>query len=238
MEVTNLFSKGADILKTNYLVAVPLVAVGIIVSILSYAAVGGAVAGGMMGMGGGINLGAILGAAFLISIIGGLLNFAGAAMTYIVAEDAIAGKVDLNKGLQRTLDNIANILITSIILVVVMIVLAITIIGPVIALYLLMFSIVIVSLEKQSPVDSLKGSFELVKANIADTIVFAVIAIVVMVVAGIIGGIFGFIPLIGGIIISPAISGTATAYVSIVLVLLYRELKPAPKKAAKKTAKK
>ena len=223
MEVIELFSKGADILKKNVVVAVPLVAVGILSAVLTITLMGGVMAGaGMMGMGGfrpGLGtLGAFMGTAVLVSLLIGLLNLIAYGMTYVMAEEAISGKADLNTGFQKTMSNIANLLVASIILgVIVFIGMILLVLPGIIAAYLLMFTLVLVMLEKQAPVAALQGSFELVKSHINETLIFAVIALVILVVAGIIGAILG--PL------SPIISGAAMAYISIVLVLLHKELK-------------
>jgi hypothetical protein len=231
MEVTDLFSNGMDVLKKNVVVAVPLIVVGVVVGVLTLVLVGSMMAGaGMMGMGtmspGALTLGAMAGAAFLVGIISGLLNLIAMGMTIVMADDAIAGKADLNAGLQKTLGNIVNLVITAILVgVIVAIGMMLLLLPGIIAAYLLMFSLVLVMLENKGPVAALQESFELVKTHVSETIVFAVIAIVVMVIAGIIGGILGVIPVVGTVILSPVISGTATAYISIVLVLLYKELK-------------
>ncbi len=222
MEVTELFSEGLEIFKKNWIIAVPLVVVEIIVGILALAIMGSMVAGsGMMGTSGfQPNLaafGAFMGAAFLFMIIAGVLRLIAYGMTYVMADDAVAGTADLNSGLQKTLGNIVNLLITSIILGVIVFIGMIFLVLPgLIAAYLLMFSIILVMLENKGPVDALQGSFELVKANLNDTIIFAVIAIVILIIAGIIGGILG--------LLSPIITGTAAAYILVVQLLLYKEL--------------
>jgi hypothetical protein len=222
MVVTELFSKGFDIFKKNWIIAVPLVVVEIIMGILALAIMGSMVASsGMIGMSGFepnlAAIGAFMGAAFLFGIIAGILRLIAYGMTYVMADDAIAGTADLNSGLQKTLGSIVNLLITSILIGVIVFIGMIFLVLPgMIAAYLLMFSLILVMLENKGPVEALQGSFELVKANLNDTIVFAVIAIVIMIITGIIGGILG--PL------SPIISGAATAYILMVQLLLYKEL--------------
>ncbi len=222
MEVTEMFSGGLDVFKKNWIIAVPLVVVEIIGGILALAVMGSMVASsGMMGMSGFepnlAAIGAFMGAAFLIGIIIGILRLIAYGMTYVMAADAISGVADLNSGLQKTLGSIVNLLITSILIGVIVFIGMIFLILPgLIAAYLLMFSIILVMLENKGPVEALQGSFELVKANLNDTIVFAVIAIVILIITGIIGGILG--PL------SPIISGVATAYILTVQLLLYKEL--------------
>ncbi|RMF88771.1 MAG: hypothetical protein D6733_07845 [Methanobacteriota archaeon] len=230
MEVTELFSKGLDVFKKNPVIAVPLIAVGVIIGVLTLALVGGMMAGiGMMGMGGmspGAGFGAIMGVGLLIVVIGGLLNLTAMGMTYVMADDALAGQADLNTGLQKTLGNIVNLLIASILLAVIIgIGFMLLFLPGLILAYLLMFTLPLVVLDNKGPVAALQESFELVKNNISETIVFAVIAAVIMFIAKIIGGILGLIPLLGVVLISPIVSGAAGAYISIVLVLLYKELK-------------
>jgi hypothetical protein len=223
MEVTELFSEGLEIFKKNWIIAVPLVVVEIIVGILALAVMGSMVASsGMMGVSGfEPNLaafGALMGAAFLFGIISGILKLIAYGMTYVMADDATSGTANLNSGLQKTLGSVVNLLITSILLGVIVFIGMIFLVLPgMIAAFLLMFSIILVMLENKGPVEALQGSFELVKANLSDTIVFAVIALVILIIAGIIGGILG--PL------SPIISGAATAYILMVQLLLYKELR-------------
>jgi uncharacterized membrane protein len=229
MEVTELFSEGADVLKRNVIIAGPLVTVGIITGLLTMVFIGGMAAGtGMMGTGmmtSAFSLGAMMGGAFLLLIINGLLNLIAMGMTYVMASEAIGGKADLNSGIEKTLGNIVNLFIASILLgIIVFIGMLLLFLPGLIAAYLLMFSLVLVMLDNRPPVDALKESFELVKSNISETIVFAVIAVVVMFVAGIVGSILGVIPLLGSLILTPIVTGTAMAYISTVLVLLYRGL--------------
>ncbi len=222
MEISNMFSEGLEIFKKNPIIAVPLVVVEIIVGILALTIMGSMVASsGMMGMNGFepnlASIGAFMGAAFILGILSGILKLIAYGMTYVMADDAIAGATDLNSGLQKTLGNIANLLITSILVgVIVFIGMVFLVLPGLIAAYLLMFSILLVTLENKGPVEALQGSFELVKANLNDTILFAVVAIVILIIAGIIGGILG--PL------SPIITGAATAYILIIQTLLYKEL--------------
>ncbi len=229
MDVTGLFSRGVDILKKNPVVAIPLVVVGIVMGVITTALLGGVTAGvGMMGPG-AFSLGAIgalLGAAFLVGLIGWFLDLVGMGMTFVMVDDATKGKADLNSGLQRTMGNITNLVVASILAVVIVAIGTLLLFIPgLVAAYLLMFTIPLVMLGNRGPTQALKESFDLVKSHVGDTIVFAVIAVVILVVAGIIGGIFGVIPVLGSVIIAPIISGTAMAYISIVLVLLYTELK-------------
>ncbi len=231
MEVTQLFSKGIDVLKKNPIVAVPLAMVGIIVGILTLVLVGGAVAtAGMMGLGmlkpSMGTIGALVGGALLVMIISGLLNLLAMSTTFIMADDALKGSTNLNAGIQRTLGNIVNLVVAGILVgVIVFVGMLLLVIPGLVAAYLLMFTIPLVVLDNRGAVQALKESFDLVKSNVGDTIVFAVIAIVIIAVAGIIGGIFAFLPLLGTVIISPVISGIASAYIGTVLVLFYRELK-------------
>lgn len=223
MEVTGLFSKGFEIIKKNPIIAVPLVVVEIIVGIFAVVVMGSMIAGaGMLDMSGFepkmATFGAFMGAAFLFGIITGILKLIAYGMTYIMANDATSGTAELNSGLQKTLGSIANLIITAILLgVIVFIGMIFLVIPGLIAAYILMFAIILVMLENKGPLDALQGSFELVKANLNDTIIFSVVALVIMIIAGIIGGILG--PL------SPIISGAATAYILTVQLLLYKELK-------------
>ncbi len=231
MEVTELFSKGVDVFKKNPVIAGPLIVVGIVMGAVTLALLGGAmVGGGMMGLGmmkpSMGTIGAFVGGVLVVGIIGGILNLLAMGMTYVMSNDAIDGKADLGGGIQKTTGNIVNLLVASILVgVIVFIGMILLVVPGLLALYLLMFAIPMVMLDNRSPADALKGSFDLVKSHVGETIIFAVVAIVVYAVAGIIAGIFRFIPVLGSVIISPIISGAAGAYISVVLILLYRELK-------------
>jgi hypothetical protein len=222
MEVTGLFSQGFDILKKNVVIAVPFVVVGIITSLIALVIMGSMVASmGLMSMEGftfnPAALGAMIGAGLLLMLVNWLLNTVAAGTTYVMAAEAIGGKPDLGSGFQKTLGNIVNLLITSVMFgVIVFTGMILLVIPGLIAAYLLMFSLVIVMLEDKGPIAALQGSFNVVKSNIAETIIFAVIAIVIVIVIGIIAGILG--PL------SPIINGVGMAYISIVFVLVYKEL--------------
>jgi hypothetical protein len=234
MEVSSLFSEGFDIFKKNVVIAVPFIAAGVVVSVITIALMGSVIAGmGMMG--GGMfgaeeftfspaALGAFLGAGLLLMIISWLFNTFASGMTYTMASEARGGEADLNSALQKTLENALNLLITSVLIGVITLILLITIIGPIIAGFFMVFSLVIVMLESKGPVAAISGSINLVKSHIVETLIYAVIAIVIYVVAGIVGGILGIIPVLGWIV-SSVVSGAVLAYLSIVLVLLYLEMK-------------
>ncbi len=204
MEVTELFTKAFEIFKKNWIIAIPLVAANIIGSIIALVLIGSMAAGmGMMAVGGmtpGIgSIGTFFLLAFVVGILGMIINLLASGMTYVMADDALKGKADLNSGLQKTMANITNLLVASILVGVIIFVGMLLLALPgIAAAYLLMFTLVLVVLDKKAPVDAMQGSFNLVKANIGDTLVFAVIALVLMFVA--------------------------SAYVSIVLVMLYKEL--------------
>lgn len=224
MEVTDLFSKGVDIFKNNPIIAGPLVGVGVISAVLSLLLVGG-MSGGMGMMPGAFSLGAMAGSLALVGIISWLLNILAMGATYVMAAEAMVGTTDINSGINKTLGNVVNLLIAGILMGVIVFIGTILLVLPgLIAAYLLMFTLVLVMVGNRDPVGALKESYEMVRANISDTIVFAIIAIVVLIAASIIGGILGVVPIIGPLVISPVISGAAMAYVIVVQVLLYQEL--------------
>jgi hypothetical protein len=223
MEVTGFFSQGFDILKRNIVIAVPFVVVGIITGLIALVIMGSMVASmGLMGMEGFTTfnpaaLGTMIGAGLLLVTLNWLLNTVAAGTTYVMAAEAIGGKPDLGSGVQKTLGNIVNLLATSILFgVIVFIGMILLVIPGLIAAYLLMFSLVIVMLEDKGPIAALQSSLNVVTSNLADTIIFAIIAIVIVIVIGIIAGILG--PL------SPIINGVGMAYISIVFVLVYKDL--------------
>ncbi len=230
MQVTEQFSKGLDILKGNMILAVPLVAAGIIGSLLSHFVIGSMNQGyGMMGMGGFdpgmFNLGTFLGAALIVWAGLWVINAFASGMTYIMADTAGAGEMDLNQAFQKVLGNIVNLLVVSFLVgLLVIIGIFLLILPGLAAAFLLMFAIPLVVLENKSPIEALQNSVSIVLANLGETIVFAIVAIVVLIITSIIGGIFSFIPFLGSLLISPLINGAAWAYVSVVLILIYKEL--------------
>lgn len=227
MEVTNLFSKGLDIFKKNPMIAVPLIAVGILVALLNHVVIGGVV-GDMGMMGPNVNmasLGALMGAAFLIGLIGMFLQLIAMGVTYVMADGSISGTGDLGGALQKALENIVDLIVASVLIgVAVFVGMMLLVLPGLAAAYLLMFAIPIVVLEKVNPLDAMKKSYTLVIANISETIVFIVIAFVLVIISGVIGAIFGFIPVLGPIILRPLITGVVMGYISLVLVILYHEL--------------
>jgi len=230
MEVTELFTDGKKILEKNIIIATPLVAVGIITSILGLVMMGTIGAGpDMMGAGGRIpnafSLGAVIGTSLFLVIMNGILNIIAIGATYVMASEAIAGRPDLNSSLARALERFGNLLVTSILMGMIVFLGTLLLFLPgLVAAYLLMFALLMVMLDGCGPLDALKGSFELVKSHIGETLVFVALALAVIFAAGLLGSLLGKIPVLGWVILQPLVSGMAMAYLNTVLVLLYREL--------------
>ncbi len=223
MEVTEHYQNGVEVFKNNPIVAVPIIGAGVLSAVIALIFIGSAAAGvSMMAMSGGTpgigSVGAIMGTVFVVAILSGIINLVAYGMTVVMADAAMAAKADLNDGLQKTIENIVDLLIAAVLVgAIVMIGMILLVIPGLIAMYLLMFTLPFVMLENKSPVSALQESFELVKANVSSTLVFAVIAFVVMMIAGIIGNLLGPLSFI--------VSGVAMAYISIVLVMLFKDLR-------------
>jgi len=228
MEVTGLFSEGFDVLKSNPVVAAPLVAAGVLIGLLRLAAGGMMLGAGLFGMGWMRNLfalGAFLGAMLLLLAVAVLLNLLATGMTYVLADQALGGKAELGVGLSRTAERLTSLLAVAVLVGVIVFVGTLLFVLPGLLLaYLLMFAILLVMLEGKGAVESLSLSINMVTGHLSETLVFAVIALVVLFVASAISALLAFVPILGVVLLSPVVSGGAAAYVNLVLVKLYREL--------------
>jgi hypothetical protein len=232
MDITGIFKNGIEVSKKNYIIFVPTIAVMLIMFVLSLSLIGGGIA--TMGlMGGGMRspagmmsaFGAMMAGAFLISIIGIILGLFAHGMTIGMAKEAIdTGSTSLGSGINIAISRFVPLLIAAIVVgIIVTIGLLLLIIPGLIAAFLLMFTFAAIIVDNIGAIEAMKKSFEIVKSHLSDAIILFIALIVVGVIFTIANMILNVIPLLGQLL-GMILMGIFAGYISVVIVMAYREL--------------
>ncbi|GAB4412449.1 MAG: hypothetical protein OHK0032_08480 [Thermodesulfovibrionales bacterium] len=232
MDIMGVLKEGIEVSRKNYIIFVPTIAVMVLISVLTLILIGsgmismGFIGGGMRSPGAMVPaFGTLMGGMLLISILGMILGLFAHGMTVGMAKEAIdAGSTSISSGINIATSRFAPLLLGAFLVgIIVAIGLMLLIIPGLIAAFLLMFTFVAIVIDSMGPVEGMKKSFEIVKSNLGDVIVLFVVIIVLGVVFGIVNMILNIIPILGQLL-GMALMGVFGGYISIVMVMVYREL--------------
>jgi hypothetical protein len=240
VDIVELFRQGFQtVTRHPILIVAPLIAqvVGAILAILFLGgAVGmGVLLGGLGGMAGGSEgmaaggLAGLIGGFVLfglgIAILTGLLSLVASGVVVVMARDALAGREPgLGPALSAVLDRLGAVVVASaLVTVLVGVGMLLFVLPGVAAMFLLMFALPAVLLDGTAPVEGLKRSVAVVRANLGPTLGFVVGAIVAIVAASIASAIVGYVPVLGHLV-SAVIFGALISYLTVVGVSLYQAL--------------
>jgi uncharacterized membrane protein len=231
MDVVEIYRRAFELFKVNYLIAAPFIAVNIIVAFLF-----SLLAGGLMMAGGTIagphappigmlGLGTVLGAAGALLLLSWVLNILAQGMAIGMSSEALSkGIAHLDSGFEVLSKKLGSLIIASILVgMAVGVGLILLIIPGLIIGFLLMFTIIALVVEDLDAIAAMKRSYQVVRANLGDAFVYAVLMIAIGIIAGIVGAIFRHVPVIGSAILSPAIDGLATGLITIAGVIFFTE---------------
>lgn len=228
MDVVGVFRESFEVSKKNYVVFAPAVAAMVLMFVLTLLLAGAAAGVGYAGRANGTmpTMGAMAGSAMLLGIIGMVVSLFAHGMMVAMAKEAIdTGATSFNSGMETAKARFVPLLIGSILVgIIVMIGAMLLVIPGLIAGFLLMFTFVLIVVEKSEPFEAIKKSFALVKAHLGDSILFIVGAIVIGIVFGIVRAILGVIPFLGqlvGMLLLAVVEG----YLSVALVRFYKDVK-------------
>ncbi len=230
MDVVEIYRRAFEIFRGNYLIAAPFIAVNIIVALLFMLLAGGLMMAGegapplgpSIGMPG---LGAVLGAALVVTLLSWVLNILAqgmvAGMSSAVISRGVTGLEDGFDVLSRKLGGliIAGVLVSM----AVGVGLVLLIIPGLVAGFLLMFTVIALVVEDLDVMAAMKRSYRVVRSNLGDAFAYAVLMVAIWIIAGIIGAVLSKVPVVGYSLLSPAVDGMASTIITIAGVLFLRE---------------
>ena len=228
MKIRNLLQEGVSIGKSNIMLFVPVLASSIVIWLLMLITMGGA---GMFMIGGAqspeamaTGVATAFGGMALVAIVGAILTMLAHGMTVVMVGKALDGQqVDLKSAWNKTLQRIVPLLLASVIVGVLFGIGMMLIVLPgLVVAFFLMFTFVAVMIDGKGAFDSIGASFTLVKSRLGDCVIFFLLLIAVGFVFGVVNVILGLIPVLGQIL-GMILSALYTGYVSILLVMAYRE---------------
>ncbi len=163
---------------------------------------------------------------FLLALIGGIISLIAEGISIIMSYEALEiDKTSLNSGITKVIQRLGSLIVAAILMsLVIGIGFFFFIIPGFIAMFFLIFTVAIVVIEDASPIEAMMKSYRVVRNNIGNTFIYVGIAVFIILIGGIIGKIFETIPLIGKLILSPALSGAIMTYLYAVLTVFYREI--------------
>lgn len=213
-------------LTKNWTLAIPPAIVSLLFMVLMVTVVGTAFATGMMGAYGGAGgLLGMLGALGAVAIVGfivlGLVGLLAHATVMASAEDAWSGRpVDLGAGFGKALACLGNLIVAAILIGLMFAVLAITIVGPIILAYFVMYTAPAIVIGGHNGVSAIGESFRVTSKTFASSIIAFLSFFLAAIVAGIVNMIFSHI--IGlNFIVAIVVGGFIYAFIALVLVRFY-----------------
>jgi hypothetical protein len=233
MDIGGILKESIYTVKNNIIIIVPTIVVSVIIAFLTLLLIGGGNASipvmgdeelgdpsAMMPAAGGL-----MGMLLVIGIISMVLGTISHGVVVAMAKEAIeTGKTSINSGINAVVGKIGHLVVAAIIVsLIVMIGIVFFIIPGLIAAFLLMFTFVGIIVKNLNAIEAMQKSFELVKANLKDSIVLFTAILVVGFLFSIASNFLNVIPLIGQLM-GLAIMGLSWGYISIVLVRAYSEL--------------
>lgn len=228
MAIRNLLQEGIAIGKQNLLVFVPVLASSIVIWLLMLITVGGA---GLFMVGGPQSPEAVAGGvatAFggmaLVAVIGAILTMLAHGMTVVMVGNALDGaQVDLKKAWNKTLERIVPLVLASVIVGVLFGIGMMLIVLPgLVVAFFLMFTFVSLMVDENTVFESISKSVGVVKSRLGDCVIFFLLLVALGFVFGVVNMILQLIPVLGQVL-GMVVSAVYTGYVSILLVMAYRE---------------
>ncbi len=243
MNILSILKDSLTISKKNPLIFVPMLVFLIIVTLLSLIFVGtmapdfaNLLEKGAASTNVGSIIGGALGGSLLIMFISMIIGLLAHGMTVAMADEAMKNeKTSLQSGWKAVTGNITPLAITAILTALIITVgMVLLVIPGVIALFLLLFAVIAVMIDKEGATSALGKSVRTVTANLGTTFILFLIMIALSVLVGLINSVFALLPILG-IVIDVAVTTFFTAYITIYLVVAYDKLEEKPKKAPEPT---
>jgi len=230
MSIVAILKESLDIVKKNPLLAVPMLALTVIVALLSLIFLGSMIpfAGGMAD--GNVSSGQAMTAAgaaisgiFIVLIISSILGLVAHGMTVAMADEAVRNeRSSLKYGFERVKERLVQILIAAVLVgLIVSVGFMLLVIPGIVVAFLLMFTFMALMIDNESAIGSIKRSVKLVTGHFGAVFVLFLVLIAMSVLVGIIDSVLGLIPILG-VILTIIFSAAYSAYVTVFLVIAFR----------------
>ncbi len=230
MDIPGIFKKSVILVKNNLTIIIPTLVISMLMSVMTFLLIGGGAATvavieeGNMDVPSTMTTG-LLSLAFLLAVISMVLGTISQGIIISMAEEAVdTGKSSIKRGLTAALAKTGQLLIAALLLSV-MVTLGIMLfyLPGLIVAFLLMFTFFGIIVGNLSAIESMKNSFLIVKNNLNNTLILFVSIVVTGILFLMVASVFTFIPVLGQII-GAALMGLFWGYISIVMVMVYKEL--------------
>ena len=224
MDVVGIYRRASEVLKENYIIAVPFIAANIILAVLSKVMLGGIMSRGFS-LFNPVAIGALLGAAGVITFLSWILNLLAQGMARGMSNEALSrGSCSFESGMDVLSRKLGGLIVASILVgIAVMVGIVLLVIPGLIIGFLLMFTIIALVVENLGAVDAMKRSYSVVRGNLGDALVYGILLIAVLIIAGIIAAILNKIPVIGSVILTPIVRGAASGLITLAGVQFFTE---------------
>lgn len=228
MDVVGIYGRAFEIFRANYIIALPFIAVNVFVALLF-----GLLAGGVMmaaeppALGEvpfGVSMGAVLGAAVAVTLLSWVLNILAQGMAVGMSSAALRGKTSVEVGLEVLGRKLGSLIVAGVLVSLaigvgfVLLILPGLIIG-----FLLMFTVIALVLEDLEALEAMRRSYSVVRSNLGDAFVYALLMVALWFVAGMVGALLSKVPVVGYSLLSPALDGVVSAVITIAGVLFFTE---------------
>jgi uncharacterized membrane protein len=243
MSILGILKDSLTISKNNPLIFLPMLVFLIIVALLSLIFVGSMAPDfaklleqGAASTDVGAIIGGAVGGSLLIMLISMIVGLLAHGMTVAMADEARKnGKTSLQSGWKAVTENITPLAITAVLTALIISVGMVLLVLPgVIALFLLLFAVIAVMVDKEGATNALGKSVRTVTANLGTTFILFLILIALGVLVSILTSVLALLPILG-IVIDVALTTFFSAYITVYLVVAYDNLEVKPKKAPEPT---
>ncbi|MEC4676386.1 MAG: hypothetical protein VST72_05625 [Nitrospirota bacterium] len=230
MDIPGIFKKSLILIKNNLIIVIPTLVISMLMSIMSFLLVGGGAATvavieeGAMDTPSTMTDG-LLSLAFLVAVISMALGTISQGITISMAEEAVdTGRSSIKNGVSAALARAGQLLIAALLLsVLVTLGIMLFFLPGIIIAFVLMFTFFGVMVGNLTAIESMKKSFDIVKNNPGNTVILFLSIVLTGILFVMVTSVFSVIPFLGQII-GAALMGLFWGYVSIVLVMAYKEL--------------
>ncbi len=237
MNLTALLKESFDIVRKNLLIALPLLAVSVLILLISLIFTGSMdpfehsyMMGKMSPEGAAVaKSGLSVFGTFVLMFFGSVLVLLAGGMTTAMVDQSIKDEgAVLKTGWNRTISRIIPLLIASVLVGLLTGVGFILLVIPgIIIAFLVMFALPAVMIDESGGLESIAVSARTVVRNLRTTVILFLILIALGVLFGIVTTIIGLIP-VAGPIIDVVISALYGAFMTAFIVLAYEGLKANP----------
>ncbi|NOY65511.1 MAG: hypothetical protein GXO97_09000 [Nitrospirae bacterium] len=219
MEVGRLFKESFFILKDNTMIMFPPILAFFLTNLLLILVLGNMVSEGVEQR--KLSVSMIL----LVTLIGFGIQSLSHAITVVMAQQALSEKrCSLKYGFNESMKKIGPVFSAGILIGILFTIgMMLFVIPGLVVLYVFMFTVVVIILRNLHTLEAMKKSYQIIRANITDTLFLFLSLLGSFLIIWIVGRIFLRVPLFGQII-NALLMGGLFAFLAVVLVKSFRVL--------------